>query len=666
MDNEDLKPEDLKSAVKKQSFFSRLSRIFGFQKTKDKSTILGSKLGIDAVRVDLDSPDYRIKQADLGITADLEPLSNTVGELLERYLTESSLSYDDVNDRITRINKLFYMYTNDTIIKRAVDMTADEATQLDQQDRLLTVESDNKAFVYSTYNLLSKWGITQTRLHEAAKNLELYGEAFWLHPVSDKGIDCIKPIDPATVKERLEFNGAEVAKHLAQMLGQDYSSNVDRAAKIRHILDTMEQDNANVIMQMMESKLFGYELIGDLFVPAWTVTHFRLESDEFYPYGRPPLLECFSAFDQCFTAYALQNLARSQAFPTTVFKVKSMKSGGPAKQFDYVNTVRQQYDNLGLSPASEGNEPFTINTKIWVPDDLITVESVGNKSDYNFTDDLELLENRVAFGAGIPKAYLDGTYNGFGQSGVSLLQQYKPFARHVYTIQSAILQGIGEMIRLHYAITGEFDYNTNFILKMRFPAQESDNDTRSRQTSSIELSKAVMDLLKTSLGLGDEDVLPSNVIQDVLSKYSFLDPTDIQKWIQRTELTKVQQPAEDNEEGEGGGMAMESKRTKDLNRLREQRLTELSKVYESIKDTVFINFLKENNMTDYKNTKTGEHVCLVKKIDENDDESVMFETLTSTRSNRSSSSLRESSKVCKLGEHFHVPKDTIDSYEENE
>lgn len=663
MDNDE-KTTQVQSAVKKQSFFTKLSRIFGFQKTKDKSTVLGSKLGVDAVKVDLDSPEYRMQQASLGTTANLEPLSTTVGQLLEHYLTESSLSYDDVNDRITRINKLFYMYTNDTIIKRDVDMVADEATQLDQQDRLITIESDNKAFVYSTYKLLGQWGVTQTRLHDIAKNLELYGEGFWMHPISEKGIECIKPLDPAVIKERLEFNGAETAKHLAQMLGNDYTSGLDRAAKIKRIIDTMSQDNANIIVQMMESKLFGYELEGDLFVPAWTITHFRLESDEFYPYGRPPLLECFSAFDQCFTAYALQNLARSQAFPTTVFKVKTMKSGGPAKQADYINEVRQSYDNLGLSPASEGNEPFTINTKIWVPEDLISVESVGNKSDYNFTDDLQLLENRVAFGAGIPKAYLDGTYNGFGQSGISLLQQYKPFARHVYTIQSAIIQGLGEMIREHYAVTNEFDYNIDFAIKMKFPAQETDTDTRTRQTSSLELTKTILDTIKTSLGLGDEDVLPSNVVQDIMSKYSFLDPTDIKKWIQQAELSKPEKTADDEEGGGGDGFGESAKRKSDLNRLREQRLTEISRIYENVKDTIFLNFLRENNMTDYENTRTGEHVCLIKKIDENSSESTMFNVIHNAQAD-GKSYLRESSKLVRLGEHFHVPEETVTDYEDN-
>ena len=37
-----------------------------------------------------------------------------------------------------------------------------------------------------------------------------------------------------------------------------------------------------------------------------------------------------------------------------------------------VNTVRQQYDNLGVSPSTQGTEVYTVNTKIWVPDGLVS------------------------------------------------------------------------------------------------------------------------------------------------------------------------------------------------------------------------------------------------------------------------------------------------------
>ena len=139
-------------------------------------------------------------------------------------------------------------------------------------------------------------------------------------------------------------------------------------------------------------------------------------------------------------------------------------------------------------------------------------------------------------------------------SGLALTEQFKPFATHIYTIQSTFLQGIGELIRLHFAITGEFDYNTPFILSMRFPAEEMSDDRRNAKSSSIDLTNSIIELLQSSLGLEDGEALPEDVITDILSKYTFLDPTDIQRWTRLSAIAKAQAEADsENSEGEDGG-----------------------------------------------------------------------------------------------------------------
>jgi hypothetical protein len=55
------------------------------------------------------------------------------------------------------------------------------------------------------------------------------------------------------------------------------------------------------------------------------------------------------------------------------------------------------------------------------------------------------------------------------------------------------------------AITGEFDYNTPFILSMRFPAEEMSEEKRNSRSASIELASSITEILSKALGLGDED-----------------------------------------------------------------------------------------------------------------------------------------------------------------
>ena len=89
--------------------------------------------------------------------------------------------------------------------------------------------------------------------------------------------------------------------------------------------------------------------------------------------------------------------------------------------------------------------------------------------------------------------------------------------------------GLGELIRMHFAITGEFDYNTPFVISMRFPAEEESDSKRSAQEASLELSQGIVELIQTVLGLEEGEPLPEDVVIDILSKYSFLDPTDIER-----------------------------------------------------------------------------------------------------------------------------------------
>ena len=247
----------------------------------------------------------------------------------------------------------------------------------------------------------------------------------------------------------------------------------------------------------------------------------------------------------------LQGLARMMSFPLTLYKVKVPEGTSPGRAFDIVNEVREEFDNLGVSPASMGSEVYTVNTKIWMPDGILEIDTKENKIDIGSVDDLELYTKRMASAAGVPKGYIDPTEDSWGTSGIALMEQYKPFSRHVSEIQQNFLTELGVLIRLHFAITGEFDYNTPFILSMRFPAKEMSEEQRNGRTASMELTTSIMELLKTSLGLKDDEGLPIEVIKDILTKYTFLDPTDIQKWMAST-LANVD-TSKNDEDGEGRG-----------------------------------------------------------------------------------------------------------------
>ena len=94
-------------------------------------------------------------------------------------------------------------------------------------------------------------------------------------------------------------------------------SKMDKVKKLVDIYNTENMDSEDQIFDTFDTKLLGYELEGQIFVPPWSITHFRYNSDrsEFYPYGRPPLLTCLAPFKLTLATKTLQGLARAMSFP---------------------------------------------------------------------------------------------------------------------------------------------------------------------------------------------------------------------------------------------------------------------------------------------------------------------------------------------------------------
>lgn len=667
------------SKIVKNTFVNRLNSLFGFatlrpNQRRDAKTSIEKDYGLKFVKVDLDNQAYRISNAALGRVYDSEMFSSHLEKLFTSYLNETQCSYDDIIDRQKRIDELSYLYYNDVMCSRVVHLCADEATQIDMQDRIISVESPNANFTNRTYELLSQWGADiQQRVWQACFDIELYGEAFWAHKITQRGVDHIKPIKVQEVVERLEFDPIRMADYLSHLNGNDFLQK-GRSEKLKKLMDILSSDKsieeAESLADMFDTKLLGYELKDGIVVPPWLITHFRFNADNssFAPYGMPPLLNCLAPFHQLYTTMALQGLARSMAFPLMLYKVKTTPGLRPGQAMELVDEVRSEYENIGVTPMSVGNEVYTINSKMWIADGLLDVQVIDSKIDFDFVGDIELYQDRVAIAAGVPKAYLDQEYGGFGNSAISLVEQYKPFARHVFSIQSTFLQGLGELIRLHYAITGEFDYNTPFILSMRFPAEEMSSDKEERRTASIELSTSIVDLIHSVLGIPEEDPLPQDIILDILNKYSFLDPTDTEKWLRLSKINAINSSTDEGGEGgdddfsfddsgmdDGGGLGVDGgddmgevaesnkaaiakrkrllmERKRYLNKLQEQKFKEIRKSWKECKEGIFVKFCEKHHLKEWQSNGHTRHSLFVPKLDPLFNESI--ELLKTSGDNR--------------------------------
>ena len=532
------------------SFIRNLTSLFGFRRSSPNKR--GSINNVEFLKVDSNS-DLRLAQAKIGKTFSTK-MTGKLGELFDSWLKDTDTTYKILEDRNKRLAELEFMIMNDSFISQAVDLFADEATQIDVNGKLIQVDCADQRMKEEMEDLMEQWGITQNRLRTVAYNLAGYGDAFWANKVTKNGVVRITPIGIHQVKERLEFNPVQVQTDITLQKG--YITAINRSSKLQALFDTLEAEENEEFADLWDTKLFGFAIDDDMVVPPYDITHFRLNPDQstFAPMGTSLFLKALAPFRQCNATMVLQSLARVMSFPVTVYNVKTAPGMDEGLQFDKINQIREEYENIGDSGA--GTEAFSVNTKIWAPDGLLRLEMQTPDIDINATSDIEMYQDRVAVASGIPKGYLVQEWGGFGNSAISLVEQFKPFARKVFTIQSAMLDGLSNLFRLHFAITGKYDYRESFILSMKFPNEESSDARLAAKQNSLNLSQQVLQTVAGIIG-AINNPLPPEVIQDIMIKFSFLDPDDIKKWLKPNPNAKAQTGAEEGqpeEFGGGGGM----------------------------------------------------------------------------------------------------------------
>jgi len=543
---------DPKSQIKKSGFQRFLTTLYGWRKgTSSKNNATPGK-SIEFQAVDVGSNESLAQAVSKAIGLGGGKLSNRLETLFNDWLSDTQDSVQEISERRRRVDQLQYAKLNDPFIGRVVKLYADEATQLDIQDQIIAIESPDVRMTREMYMLLNKWGITQQRIRSTIEQLATFGDAFWANKVSDQGVERIIPMKQLQVSDRLEFNPIKALEEKKRREGQ-LAMLADKNSLIQQMLDEMSESMD--FADMLDTKLFGYVIENDLVVPPWSVTHFRVEADssEFAPFGVSPILGTLAPFKLAQSTITLQSIARILSFPVTLYKVKTTDKADESLQFATVDRVRQEYDNVGINPAGGNSEVYSVNTKIWMPDGLMDVDVKESKVDIGFTDDIAMYQDRVAVATGIPKGYLVQEWGGFGNSAISLTEQFKPFARSVFSLQTAFLESLADLFRLHFAINGQYDFRTPFTLSLRYPAEEVSEEKARARSDSLEMTKAVLDLIRSAIGAEEEEGLPADIVRDVMAKYSFLSPTDIVKWTRTASRSKLSGMEGGTDIG-GGGM----------------------------------------------------------------------------------------------------------------
>jgi len=349
------------------------------------------------------------------------------------------------------------------------------------------------------------------------------------------------------MKSRLEFTPHQVSKEITKN-HSILSTMLSKNEKLRHLVDSisnLQEDYSTYF----KSYLFGFE-VGDFVLPPWRFLHFRnfTSKTPFYPFGIPVFIHSVAPFRQYDAAMTLQSVGRGAKFPIDLYKVALPNVMSPTDKIEKVLEFIREFDNSGLRETKK--EGISVGERIITIKDLFEYEQIVPNIDLGDIGDLELLLNALIVSTGLPRGLLDPNSTPFGNSGISLIQQYVPFKRQIFHIQSCLLEQITQLVKIHLVQSGKFPLkNIDFRLTMPYPESQSDRELIGSQSDLVTLANTILDSLQSKLLINGEALSPE-VVRKVYTKLLPYPPSDIDKWVQDTikNAQSAEAPSEGGEE----------------------------------------------------------------------------------------------------------------------
>jgi len=422
---------------------------------------------------------------------------------------------------------------NSALISRAIELIADEVIQADSHEQPISIEAkpEVKKFIQDFFDKINIY----SHLRATAVDVVQYGNAGWILSFDEKGVDAILPINIYDFKDRLEFSSYRVKQLIANndKFFTSYKSKIDRIDQLTQMIE-----NNDNISSYFKEYLFGY-IIGDYAIPPWRFLHFRnfTTKSPFKPFGIPVYIHAVAPYRQFDSAMTLQIAARGARLPIDVYKLHFPGTMAPTEKLNKAQEFISSWQNSGINAVNK--EEVGIGTTVVTIADLFDYEQKISNIDLGKIDDIDLLRDELIIATQLPRSLLDPKEAGFGDSGIGLIERWKPFARLVYRIQQSLLQQISELVKIHMIYSNKFSLeDMDFILSMPYPESMTNNDMINNQKDLLDLSNQIMQSLADKLTGGDVTAIPIDVVKSIYSKFLPYDDKIIVKWLNDVEKQK--------------------------------------------------------------------------------------------------------------------------------
>lgn len=478
------------------------------------------------------------------------PFDDNVQELFKYFLNNNRVILENYENRTKLFQDMDKMFMNSPIVNKAITLTVDECIQADSNDQVVFIEAKRqlKKDIQEFFDKIDLKDLIRPTFLDIVQ----YGNAGWVLGFDDEGISEAIPVDVYDIKDRMEFTPFEVERELKKS-----SSNFRKYSgydRVKELIDSILEKNNNT--SYFKKYLFGFE-IGDTIIPPWKFLHFRNMTNKspFKPFGIPAFIHSMSPYMQYDASMSLQQTARGLRFPKGIFKINIPSAVDPVTKMNKAIEFMNLLTNSGFGTSKK--ELQGLGDIIVTIQDLYEYTQEENNIDLGKIDDIQMLKDDIILSTFLPRKWLDPNDSGFGDSGVSLIEQFKPFARFVYGFQSIFLQCLTQLVKLHFIYSGKYKpEEIDFTLSMKYPESQTNSDIISSQNSLMDLANSVIDNIQDKiLGGGD---LPTDIKRSIYTHFLPWDSTTVENWIDKSikEKEKAEKEAEEgNAEGFGGESA---------------------------------------------------------------------------------------------------------------
>ena len=446
--------------------------------------------------------------------ADTDQIQHQVkSHLVDRYsklhsnLDVAGTGYSTVHQVMAARLGLFKDYESmdsDPIISSALDIYSDESTMKGQYGEVIDIKTDNENIKEILHNLFYDILNIEFNLWPWVRNMVKYGDFYLYLDINEKyGITNVVPLSPYEV---------------VRSEGEDETN----PYYTKFYLESIEGAHPYFGQRAASSK-------NKVEFENFQVAHFRLANDSnFLPYGKSMIESTRKIWKQLTLMEDAMLIHRIMRAPSKrVFKI-DIGNIPPAEVDNYMQRIINKMKKTPVIDEATGEYNLKYNMQNLTEDFFMPVRGGDSGTeiselggiDYDSTEDIEYLKNKLLASLRVPKAFLGFDENVGGKA--TLAAEDVRFARTIERIQRIIVSELTKIAVVHLYSQGYTDEDlVNFELELASPSTMYEQE-------KVELLGQKVSLARDMLS---DKILPYEWIYNNVFNFSDKEKVDIENQI---------------------------------------------------------------------------------------------------------------------------------------